>query len=44
MYQVFYIFDAGAKKIVFTYARLVDQGQENDALVDQSMKTFRIEE
>lgn len=44
MYQVFYIFDAGAKKIVFTYTRLADQGQENDALVDQSMRTFRIEE
>ena len=44
MYQVFYIFDAGAKKIVFTYTRLADQGQENDALVDQSMRTFRLEE
>ena len=44
MYQVFYIFDAGAKKIVFTYTRLADQGQENDALVDQSMRTFRLDE
>lgn len=43
-YQVFYIFDAGEKKIVATYTRPADQGQENDALVDQSMKTFRIEE
>ncbi len=42
-YQAFYIFDAGEKKIAATYTRLADQGQENDALVDQSMRTFRIE-
>jgi hypothetical protein len=44
LYQVFYVFDAGEKKIIVTYTRLADQGQEYDALVDQSMKTFRIEE
>ncbi len=41
--QVFYFFDAGTKKFVVTYSRSADNGQENDILVDQSMKTFRIE-
>ncbi|MBN1977869.1 MAG: hypothetical protein JW918_10740 [Anaerolineae bacterium] len=44
LYQVFYIFDAGAKKIMVTYTRLADQGQDNDDSVDQSMRTFRLEE
>ncbi len=42
--QVLYFFDTGAKKFIATYTRLRDGGQENDALVDQSMKTFRIGE
>lgn len=42
--QVFYFLDAGTRKFVATYSRLANSGQENDVLVDQSMKTFRVEE
>ena len=42
--QVSYFFDAGAKKIVAIYSRLAESGQENDVLVDQSMKSFRVEQ
>jgi hypothetical protein len=44
LYQVFYFFDSGARKFVVTYTRLADKGQANDVLVDQSVRTFRIEE
>ncbi|MBN1149346.1 MAG: SUMF1/EgtB/PvdO family nonheme iron enzyme [Anaerolineales bacterium] len=39
--QAEYFFDDGVNKFVATYTRLSDKGQNNDALVDQSMKTFR---
>jgi Tol biopolymer transport system component len=39
--QTSYYFEAGARKFVATYTRLADKGQNNDALIDQSMKTFR---
>ena len=42
--QVFYFFDTGAMKFVATYSRTANIGQENDILVDQCTKTFRIEQ
>lgn len=41
--HTFYFFDGGSRKFVVTYTRLPDKQQENDSLVDESVKTFRIE-
>jgi hypothetical protein len=38
-HQVFYFFESGDWKLVITYSRLNSQGSENDALVDEAMKT-----
>lgn len=43
LHQVVYFFDAGESKVIVTYTRLVAQGETNDALVDESMRTFRFE-
>ena len=43
LHQTFYFFDGGNKKFVITYTRLPDTGEEYDILIDQSVKTFRIE-
>jgi hypothetical protein len=43
MTQICYFFDSGTMKVTAFYTRLVDQGQENDASVDQSMATFRFQ-
>jgi hypothetical protein len=39
--QTFYVFEAGGWMLVCTYTRTEDQGAENDALVDESMRTLR---
>ena len=41
--QTFYIFDAGAKKLVVTCTRLAETGEELDAMCAESVKTLRIE-
>jgi hypothetical protein len=41
--QTAYFFAYGDTKFVITYTRLSNMGEENDTLVDQSMKTFRVE-
>jgi hypothetical protein len=41
--QTYYFFEAGARKFTATYTRLANAGQGNDMLVDESMKTFRLE-
>jgi len=41
--QVFYFFANGDSKFVITYTRLATASDGTDALVDQSMKTFRFE-
>jgi hypothetical protein len=41
--QVFYFFAAGDTKFVITYTRLSTTSNESDILVDESMKTFRVE-
>lgn len=40
--QKFYIFDGNGRKIVATYTRSLDTGQENDSIVEDCLKTFRI--
>jgi hypothetical protein len=41
--QTAYIFDAHNRMIVATYTRMANGGQTNDTLVDQSMRSFRLE-
>jgi len=41
--QRFYLFDAGAKKLVVTCTRLADAAEELDAACEGSLKTFRFE-
>ncbi len=40
-YQVVYMFESGDGKLVITYTRLVDRGQEFDKVVDEAMKTVQ---
>jgi hypothetical protein len=41
--QIFYILDDINRKIVATYTRAANSGQKYDSQIDQSMKTFRLE-
>jgi len=41
--QTAYFFAYSDTKFVITYTRLSNTGEENDILVEQSMKTFRVE-
>lgn len=43
LHQMFYLFDAGAKKFVVTCTRLADAGEELDAVCEGSVKTLRFE-
>ncbi len=40
-HQVVYMYESGDGKLVITYTRPVDQGQEYDELVDEAMKTVQ---
>jgi hypothetical protein len=39
-HEVLYFFEAGDKKLIVTYTRAVDRGQEYDAQVDEAMNTM----
>ncbi|OGO29180.1 MAG: hypothetical protein A2136_06605 [Chloroflexi bacterium RBG_16_54_11] len=41
VYSVMYFFEVGDWKLVITYARLINQGKENDALVESSIETIK---
>jgi hypothetical protein len=43
LHQTYYLFDAGAKKLVITCTRLAGAGEEMDAACEAGVKTLRIE-
>ncbi|MBI5950926.1 MAG: hypothetical protein HY865_04665 [Chloroflexi bacterium] len=43
LHQIFYYLAAGDEKFIITYTRLAEAGEENDILVDESIKTFQFD-